>query len=358
MLEDRLKRFIDLGVPGAIACIRDEKGVVRAAAAGRTVGVGARPARTDDAWRVGSVTKLITAAVVLQLAAEGRLSIDDPLAGSAGVVVRHSEVITIRQLLDHTAGVPDYLTAPDFPWQVSAQAVAAHLHNRVLPTERVAQAEVLTRPGPPGSMHHYSNTNYLLLGLIIESATGLRYEQAVQQRVIDRFNLQRTLFPGDDGRVPVPDLGASMPADLPGRPFADRHRLLDVTRRRMFPTADGGLISDATDLLGLLDALVSGELLGGGRSAFEAAVTPGVTSPDGDYRYGLGVMIVPVPTSRGHTAFGHDGEDLGTYTSAFSDGTAGGRALVLGLNTTIELRPELEDEVDQLLDDVMGGALR
>lgn len=347
-----MQRLLDLGVPGAVAWVRDVGGAVSAAAAGRTVAPVVRSARIDDAWRVASVTKLVTAAVVLQLAAEGRLRLDAPVAELLGPVVRDSHAMTVRQLLDHTAGVPDYLAAPDFPWQVSAAAVMAHLHDRIAPETRIAAADVLPRLGVPGAEYRYSSTHYLLLGLIIERTTGTTYEQAVRDRVIEPLGLTRTGFPDEVGRVPFPELGASLPADRPGQPFADGEHLLDLGVRRLLPAADGGLVSNGPDMLRLLDAMVAGQLAGGG-SALGAMSAGSVAVPDEDHRYGLGVMLVP--TTCGGTGYGHDGEDLGTYSMAFCDGTAGGRALVLGINVTIELDPELEDEVDALLDDVLCG---
>ncbi len=350
-LKVRLDRFIALGVPGAVARVRLSNGASLTATAGKARLGNARAVDSSDAWRIASVTKLVTAAVVLQLAREGRISLDDNASRYLGSrVVRHAETITLRQLLNHTSGVPDYLKAPDFPWQISAKAVMAHRLDQTSPRLRISQADALPRSFLPGTRHDYSNTNYLLLGLIAEVVTGKPFEALVQERVIEPLGLMHTGFPDAKGRIGIPHLGATIASDGPGGPFADAGHPIDVSDHALLPAADGGLYSNASDLAAIVDALVSGLLAKGGREAFVDMTREAAPSPDGDYEYGLGVMVIR--TRCGVTVYGHEGQDLGAYTLAFGEARPGGRALVLGLNASIELTPKLEREADSLMDAV------
>jgi D-alanyl-D-alanine carboxypeptidase len=156
---------------------------------GRTyaAAAGTGPPRTrDDRFRVASVTKTFTAAVVLLLAEEGKLRLDDPLERFVPGVVPGGNRITVRKLLNHTSGLADFTR--DLTWMESAER---SMSIRPLHALRFAASRprVFARPG---SRFSYSNTNYFALGLIVEKVTGHRFVQELERRVATPLGLRHT----------------------------------------------------------------------------------------------------------------------------------------------------------------------
>ena len=168
---------------GARIALRDADGTITEVAAGTaSVEPTSGPVETDVAWNVGSVTKTFVAVVVLQLAEEGRLDLDagidrflPDLAGA--------DRITPRQLLQHTSGLGEYLDQP---------AVVADPQRAWTPSELIAVAEAAGRTGEPGGPHRYSNTNYIVLGEIIEQVTGTTWADAVRTRIAEPLGMAHT----------------------------------------------------------------------------------------------------------------------------------------------------------------------
>ena len=166
-LERRLDRLLEVGIPGA-----------QVDADGRTAAVGVadlgtgRPMRPGLAFRVGSITKSFTAAVVLQLVAEHRLRLADSVERWLPDLLPYGDTVKIRRLLQHTSGVPDYFEAGPDPLNISFINDPAVRARTYTPHELVG----LVSGEPPdfvaGSRVEYSSTNYVLLGLIVEAATG------------------------------------------------------------------------------------------------------------------------------------------------------------------------------------------
>ena len=115
-------------------------------------------------FRIGSITKTFVATVVLQLVGEGRLTLDEPVARRLPGLLANGHQITVRQLLNHTSGLPNYSDDPDL--------FAGIVQNRIWdPRELVALAERHPQLFAPGSAWRYSNTNYIVAGLLIEAVT-------------------------------------------------------------------------------------------------------------------------------------------------------------------------------------------
>lgn len=153
--------------------------------------VTGRAAVEQGRFRAGSVTKTFTAAVVLQLAAEGRVDLDRPVRRYLpGTVPDAYGAVTVRQLLNHTSGIP----AADGPGD-SFEAQWEHRFDVTDPHDQVVNALAKKREFTPGSAQHYLNINYTLLGVLVEKVTGTSYEEAVGRRILRPLGLHQTSFP-------------------------------------------------------------------------------------------------------------------------------------------------------------------
>ena len=184
-----LDRLIASGVPGAVLLARDGDDVLRLAAGTADTATG-RPMRPDLRFRAGSVTKTFVATVTLQLAGEGTLSLDDTVEHWLPGLVPGGAAISVRQLLDHTSGLFDYTEDP----RVFAPYLAGNLDFRWQPRQLVRIAVSHPPLFPPGAAWSYSNTGYVLVGMIIEAATSHRLEAELQRRIFRPLRLDATSF--------------------------------------------------------------------------------------------------------------------------------------------------------------------
>ncbi|WP_328906124.1 beta-lactamase family protein [Streptomyces sp. NBC_00234] len=159
-----------------------------------------RPADPDARFRAGSVTKVFTAATVLQLAAERKVGLDRPARDylPQDVPATYGDV-TVRQLLNHTSGLP----SADFPGSTTEDAYANRFHV-YSPREMVASATAKEELFPAGTRQNYSNIGYTVAGLLIEKVTGHSYEDEVTRRILKPLGLHGTSFPGTDPRIHGP----------------------------------------------------------------------------------------------------------------------------------------------------------
>ncbi|TVQ36197.1 MAG: class A beta-lactamase-related serine hydrolase [Spirochaetaceae bacterium] len=256
--------------------------------------------RVDDIYRVGSVTKTFTAVVVLSLVQDGRLSLDDPVEG--WVDLPRAQGVTVRQLLNHSSGIPDY-TERTLPNLASALRPRRQWRPEQL-VARVRRQELLFEPG---SRYAYSNTNYVALGMIAESVSGRSLAELYRERIIERAELRDTWFlPYEEG----PDAGRLVIGYerdiLPLGVQAVR------PRNRSWLTygyAAGAMVSTAEDLVRFADALFDGRLINGRMldqmTQFIDAPDPDVAAQTG---YGLGLRRLD---SDGTLLIGHTGTTPG-----------------------------------------------
>ena len=287
-----LDQIVAAGAPGAAARVRDEHGVTAAASGVADLRTG-RPMRPWLHYRVGSVTKPFVATVVLQLAAEGRLRLSDTVERWLPGILPYGGQVTIRQLLNHTSGVPDYTLEPlvrlyTFP------------HGRFRAwTPRELVALVADRPPdfPPGTGWSYSNTGYVLAGLIVKAAAGRTLDQELARRIFRPLGLRDTFFPVNRPTIPGPNpRGYSLPFNQETGP------LLDFTvYNPSLAWGAGNLISDLGDLERFFRALLGGRLL---PPRLLAAMTTPVDTGVPGYGYGLGLEMIETPSGR---LIGHGG---------------------------------------------------
>ncbi|QGV80614.1 serine hydrolase domain-containing protein [Streptomyces ficellus] len=291
------------GVPGALAQAQDRHGTWNGSAgvADRTTGA---PRHPRDRYRVGSITKPFVATVVLQLEAEGRLDLDDTVERRLPGVVRGNghdgRKITLRQLLNHTSGVYDVTSDPGFQDKVLGSGFLEHRYDTWAPRHLV---DIAMRHAPdfaPGTGWSYSNTNYVLAGLVIEKVTGRPYGKEVERRVLKPLGLRATSVPGIDPRMPAPSGRAY--STLGREPGAPVHDVTELNPSVAW--AAGEMVSDSADLQRFVRALLTGRLLPP-RQMKELTATVPVGADAPGVRYGLGVMVRKL--SCGEEAWGHGG---------------------------------------------------
>ncbi|MFI1971575.1 serine hydrolase domain-containing protein [Streptomyces cinnamoneus] len=344
---DGLQRALDAavaaGIPGAVAEVRDESGVWRGSS-GVTALDGGRAARGDERFRAGSVTKSFVATVVLQLVAEGELGLDDDIERHLPGLVPDGGHITVRQLLNHTSGLADYFKVllPDLKALPTLQK--ATYTPRELVALAVKAGEERKGPKPvPGRTWDYSNTNYVVLGLLVEKVTGRSLGSEITRRLIRPLHLTGTSFP-DSARLTGRHLnGYERLGAAPGAgPFVDFTAFNPSTI-----WAAGTLISTTHDLNRFYRALLGGELLP--QNLLREMRT---MQPMGDDRpgraYGLGLEENRNLCAADGPVVGHTGSVAGYNT--FSVTTADGkRQITLALSTDFTKTPEADKAANRVL---------
>lgn len=257
-------------------------------------------------FRIGSVTKTFVATVVLQLVDEGRVRLDDPIDRYLPGLVPDGQQITVRQLLNHTSGIYDY--AHDDGYSTNRWR-GADRFKHYEPEQLLAVAFQHPPYFAPGDGWHYSNTNYVIAGLLIEKVTGRPYGTEIRRRILTPLQLTRTSVPGD--RLTLPEPHARGYADVDGR-------LVDATL--MNPSLDGAageMISTTSDLNRFFEALLGGRLL----SSATLGEMRGYVAATPLFDYGLGLQRFHLPC--GKTVEGHSGELLGYTTYSLHSPTVG-----------------------------------
>lgn len=349
-LKVELEQLVKSGAPGAIAFLRSN-GRATIESAGVADRKSGRAPERSDVWRIASVTKVVTAAIVLKLAHDKKINLDAKLATLLPGVMPRADKVTVRQLLTHTSGIPDYAADPIDPLQVSASV----LHDR-LSISRTVEGQLKAANAGDWSpqyrgTHRYSNTNYVLLGLILEKITGRSYHDLVDGLIIGPLKLHHTGFPDDAGRLPDPHLSGYVAGDGPDGPFTDQSRPVEVTEHTYFLGADGGLYSSVDDLSRMLDALWNYEIVDD--HTFQSMFEKLVPDHDGFYSYGEGIMAVTLGC--GVKIFGHEGRDLGVVTQVFVTAD-NSKQFILAVNTALDAVPAVEAQIYELQSKVFCGS--
>ncbi|MBN6058122.1 beta-lactamase family protein [Nonomuraea sp. RK-328] len=282
-----------------------------------------RERHQNERFRIGSASKAFTAAVVLKLAAEGRLSLDDTLdrwlPGLFDGTAYEPGKITVRQLLNQTSGVYAYTDDKPFFERGVGGKWFEHRYD-TYPPEQLVKIALRHQPtGEPGERFKYSNTNYVLAAMIVERVTGRTFAQELNRTVIRPLNLTGTSLPGTDPTIRGPHpvhYSVLFSAD----PQPEIHDATEMNQS--FAWAAGGMISTTTDLNRFFSALLGGRLLPAAqlREMLTTVPTDGSGWIPGT-RYGLGIFEQELPC--GVTVWGNAGATYGSWSYAM--GTRDGR---------------------------------
>jgi D-alanyl-D-alanine carboxypeptidase len=293
----------------------------------------------------------VVAATALSLVGDGRAALDQPVAPALRPgVLRADPPVTLRQLLDHTAGifnegsegdpVADIAAIADPALREEGQAALGRAMTdvtEVIPAEvSVAAAETHPRYGDPGLSYHYSNTGYQAAGLYLEAVTGRPLDALVTEEVAEPLGLARfTLAPAD--RTP-PEFRGHETLTATGEPVDAADDL-----RAFGNGANGGVLTTADDLVTFFRALVGGRLLEPG--LVTQMRQPTTASIGADSAYGLGLATYRLTCGR---FFGHEGGVNGTASIALVD-EGGQRAAVVVFNQRGIGDPQLPALADRLV---------
>ncbi|MFC5720604.1 serine hydrolase domain-containing protein [Streptomyces gamaensis] len=274
-----------------------------------------------DHLRAGSITKSFVTVVLLQLEAEGKLSLDDSVERWLPGVLQGNGYdgnrITVRQLLNHTSGVYDMVSAPEWRAYMNGDGFLQHRYETRTPEQIVAMALKYKPDFEPGKGWKYSNTNFVLAGMIVKKVTGNSYAHEAEQRIIKPLGMKETTFPGTDPKMPAPHaVGYSkLYAENPGPEIHDA-----TEYNPAWSGATGEVISTTGDLNRFYSAILQGKLLPDRQT--QEMLTPVKTGTFFDY--GLGMIRRQL--SCGVDVWGHDGIVWGSLSS--TAGTRDGKHML------------------------------
>ncbi|MFE3168567.1 serine hydrolase domain-containing protein [Streptomyces sp. NPDC059224] len=297
-----LNSVVAKGAPGAMARIDDGAKVYKT-----TRGVADRTTRraimTGDRFRVGSVTKTFSAVVLLQLADEGRLALDAPVNRYLPGLLPDDR-ITVRHVLGHRSGLYDY-TNDMFADSVSGFET---VRNKVFTYRQLVNLSLRKpRTNAPGAAYSYSNTNFVVAGMLIEKLTGHSVRTEYENRVFEPLGLRDTFYVHPGTKIPGQHASGYLTADRAGAQPVDA-----TDQTASWAQSAGAIISTARDLDTFYSALVRGKLM----SAARLADMERFTRVNSTTSYGLGLRRRDL--SCGISVYGHTGAVQGYYTYAFT----------------------------------------
>ncbi len=307
----------DLLVPGAMVMLRTPQGDFRVSAGTTQLGTTTPPG-ADTHLRIASNTKSMTAAVIVQLAQEAKLGLDDPVARYIPSVP-NGDNITIDELLTMRSGLYNYTDAPELAASVDRDPT------RVWTTDELLALAFARPPNfPPGTAYEYCNTNYALLGLIAEQVDGRPLAQAMQERLFGPLGMRDTLLPARTANtIPAPYSHGYLygsaryvltdtpyPPDIQAAARAGTLLPTDYTDvNHSWAYAAGGVISTSSDLAIWIEALVSGRLFDAAyqRRWLDSLRAKDPSMPDGQ-QYGYGIERLRWGSN---AVYFHGGETIG-----------------------------------------------
>ncbi|PFD39275.1 D-alanyl-D-alanine carboxypeptidase [Bacillus cereus] len=305
-----MQETVQLGTPGILA-----KASKNGKTSSYTAGVAdlstKKPMKSDYCFRIGSVTKSFTATTVLQLVGENRVHLDDPIEKWLPGLIQGNgydgKQITVRQLLNHTSGIAEYLKSKDADIMNTKKSYTA---------EEIVKIGLSLPPDfSPGKGWSYSNTGYVILGMLIEKVTGNSYAEEIEKRIIEPLDLSNTFLPGNSTVIPGSNHARGYVKN------DETSELKDVTYYNpSIASSAGDMISNADDLNKFFSSLLGGKLLKE-RELKEMLTTVPTGREDIRDGYGLGIYETKLPN--GVSVWGHTGGIPGFTT--FAGGIIGGK---------------------------------
>ncbi len=320
-LDRALKELVAMedGPPGVIAVV--QRGKHRKV---HTFGVrnikGGLPIRVDDRMRIASVAKAFSGAVALSLVSEGKLSLQDTIGKHLRELPEAWWEVTLRQLLNHTSGIPDLLSDPGVQ-----DALQASPKKAPPPEELLSLLEEVDLLFDPGSEYHYSNSDNIVVALMVEAATGKSYEDQLREQVYKPLGLKKTSLPrGTNLRKPFIHGYSNVPSQDPPEDVSE-----DLAAG--WAWASGGIVSTPADLNDFIRGYVGGQLFDERTQAKQRRVIEGGSSePPGPGKNSAGLALFRYETRCG-TVWGHTGNFPG-YTQFAAASGDGRRSVTVSIN--------------------------
>ena len=252
------------------------------------------PITVDTVVPIGSDTKQFTAAAMLQLRDQGKLSLDDDITKWLPDFETRGNKVTLRHLLGHTSGITDLVEMPEL-------RAMKLMRNPTITRDDVYK--VISRYAfmfPTGTMQLYSNSNFWLLGLVIEKASGMTYEEYVEKKIFEPLGMTRSMYCNNSENVPRRAYGHGLRNGI--KPFV---RVIPIVHTATY--AAGAICSTAEDLITWLQALHGGKVLA--PKSYTEMMTPSTLNDGTSLRYSMGLFVGE--DSRGLRFIGHDGGGFG-----------------------------------------------
>jgi D-alanyl-D-alanine carboxypeptidase len=283
------------------------------------------PVPADGRFRISCITKVFVSVVVLQLAAEGKLELDAPVEKYLPGMVPDGNKVTVRNLMQHTSGLFNHADS----FQRPGERFMRDRYKQYEPEELIGVAAQRPLNFEPGTKFEYSNTNYIVIGVLIKKVTGNSYADEIRSRILVPLGLKDTFLPGSDPTIPGPHARGYMKI---------KNKTEDVTLMNPSEACSAGeMISTTADLDRFLIALAGHELLTEKQFAELTKPLPeGLTLnlPMAE-AYGLGIMRTP--TASGVQLWGHGGGIPGYAT--FVGTTVDGETRVI-TSVTLDIDPD------------------
>ncbi|WP_282696611.1 serine hydrolase domain-containing protein [Streptomyces sp. CC208A] len=314
------------GPPGAIAVLTRD-GAPRVYRAGTAETGTARPPRAHDHMRIASVAKAFSGAVALSLADRGALGLDDTLGKRLPHLPKAWHAVTLRQLLQHTSGLPDFSHSARF--QAIIRADPRHRFDSRRLLDFAAGQDLAF---PPGSRYAYSNSDNVAVALMAEQATGRRYEDLLRELVYRPLGLRDTSLPSGF-RLPRPFLHGY--ATSPGEAPEDVSEAISASGA----WASGGIVSTPADLSAFIGGYTGPTLLSPSARHAQRRFVPGESQPAGPGENAVGLGLFRYTTRCG-TVLGHTGNTPG-YTQFAAATRDGRRTVTVSVTSQVPLDPAL-----------------
>ena len=330
-IQAKMDRLVELGVPGITVLVRDGDRSLQLSSGIADLKTK-RAVDKDDRFRIGSLAKPYVGVLMAQLAEEGKLHLDDPIDLYQPGSVTNGADISLRQLLNHSSGIADYT-------EVSQEVLAPYLKGDYAHVWKPSRlVKIAAAAGPlfePGTDVHYSNTNYALLGQVIEKVTGNTLADEMRTRIFRPLKLENTSF-ATNGKLTEPFARGYLVGQ--GKP-------VDVTEIYPYYWGAGNLVADADDVARFSQALMGGKLV----SAASLREMKRLVMQTKTRGQGLGIVGDRLSCGR---HFGHDGSVPGYFS--YSIVMSGGRQVVFLANSvTIEdsiANPKAQRQLESLVE--------
>jgi D-alanyl-D-alanine carboxypeptidase len=313
----RLVRQPD-GPPGIAVVVQRGGRAVLYRAGTANLATGA-PIRASDSMRLASVAKAFSGAVALSLVAKGRLSLSDTVGRRLPGLPRAWSKVTLRELLQHTSGIPSYLT------EAFGKALAKSPHKAPRPVVLLSFAP-RRLDFTPGSRYAYSNSDNIIVGLMVQAATGKTYPSQLRRRVFAPLGLKDTSLPRGTA-LPAPFVHGYKVAP-PQPPVDETHEFAAG-----WAWASGGVVSTPRDANAFIRAYARGATTSPGVHRAQFTFRPGSSEPPGPGRNSAGLAIFRYQTRCG-TVYGHTGNTSG-YTQFVAATRNGSRSAIVSVNSQI-----------------------